>query len=69
MTQKDRILEILLDGNWHSNIEIHESTGIYRYGARIFELGKEYKVETKVGKKPYYYYRLVSKQGQIKMKI
>jgi len=64
--QCQKIYDILSDEQWHSNIELHESTGIYRYGARIFELkGNGYDIEARNGKKPYYFYRLKLEPKQL----
>ena len=66
MSQKQRILEILRDQNWHSNIEIHETTGIYRYGARIFDLKRQgYDIKGWNGQGSVYYYQLISKQTNL----
>lgn len=67
MTQKQRIFEILSDGEWHSNVEIHEATGIYRYGARIFDLQHQdhISIETKYGKGALYFYKLIPKQQSL----
>lgn len=35
-THKERILELLSDGEWHDTVELHEIC--WRYGARLWEL-------------------------------
>ncbi len=35
-TQKDRILDLLADGQWHDTVELHAIC--WRYGARLWEL-------------------------------
>ena len=68
MNQVNRLLQLLSDGNWHSNIEILNDLHIWRVSARIYDLKKAgYKIETKNGEKSYYWYRLkiVSKQSKL----
>ena len=64
MNQCERILELLKGRDWVSNIEIHETTGIYRYPSRVWDINQNpdkygYYIESKYGKKSIYYYRAV----------
>ena len=64
MNQCERILELLKGRDWVSNIKIHETTGIYRYPSRVWDINQNpdkygYRIESKYGKKSIYYYRAV----------
>jgi len=39
VTQKNKILKLLGDHNWHSVIELHEIC--WRYGGRLFDLRRD----------------------------
>ena len=39
MTKKEKILQLLRDGKWHSTVELNQIC--FRYGARLHELKKE----------------------------
>lgn len=38
-TAKERILELLLDGEWHTNLELSKIT--HRFSARLYDLRRE----------------------------
>jgi len=40
MTHKQKILNILKDGRWHSAKELHDKVG-WRFGARLYDLRQE----------------------------
>lgn len=65
--QKERLHELLKDGDWHSNIEILNNLHIWRVSARIHDLRTKDRVsiETKRGEGSYYYYRLKPPAGQL----
>jgi len=70
VTQKEKIYDILKDYEWHSNVELHESTGIYRYGAIIHNLRKDgfniegsNSIEGRKVKKGIFYHRMSPHQG------
>jgi biotin operon repressor len=63
MAQKNKLLELLKDNNWHSNIEIFNELRIWRVSARIYDLKKDgYNIETRSNtqdeKQYLYFYRL-----------
>lgn len=65
-TQKQRILELLKDGDWHSNGEIVFSLRILRASARVYDLRADgYTIEAKAGKDGAYFYRLKSEPKQL----
>ena len=62
MTHNEIILDLLDDGAWHSNFEIHEKTNILRYSARILDLRRKgYLIEAKDDEfdRRKYWYRLL----------
>ena len=66
MNQKEKLLNLLKDGEWHSNIEVLNDLHIWRVSARIFNLREDgYQIETKNGKGSYYYYRLKQEPVQL----
>ena len=63
MTQQQKIIALLSDGQPHSNFEIVEKTRMYRYAARILELKKKgyvFKVGHDRENHQMYWYQLVT---------
>jgi biotin operon repressor len=70
MTQNDKLIQLLKDSNWHSNMEILNKISIWRVSARIFDLKKRgYTIETKNGEGALYWYRMLVEPEQMSMGI
>ena len=76
MSQKQRLLNLLSDCEWHSTIEIcdvvygYDHAGLARVGARIWELRRAgHNIEGKRDSKhqTIYWYRLIPKLGPKQM--
>lgn len=61
MSQKEKIIRLLSDHDWHSVVELHEIC--WRYGARICDLKKEgYVLDKRKGFKNLEEWRLIPDQ-------
>ena len=75
MSQKQKLLNLLSDYEWHSTIEICDVVygsihlGLARVGARIFDLRASHIIEGKHDSKhqTIYWYRLIPKLGPKQM--